>query len=125
MQIDPDTYGKYATKDKKGMTILHVKFLNALYGIMRMALLYYQRFVKDITLIVFKINQYDPCVANQIIEGDMLMIVWHVDDLEISHKCVDVVSKMIEWLKQSYKKIFLMDWERWLSFKVRSMTIWG
>ena len=37
---------------------------NALYGIMRAALLYYQLFVKDIKSIGFEINPYDPCVTN-------------------------------------------------------------
>ena len=36
----------------------------------------------------------------------MLTIIWHVDDLKISHKNPDVVSRMIEWLKENYQKIF-------------------
>ena len=40
VQIDPETYGEYITKDKKGVTVLYVKIINSLYGIMRAELLY-------------------------------------------------------------------------------------
>ena len=96
VEINPEVYAPYASKDLNGTTILYVKILNALYGIMCAALLYYQRFVKDITSIGLKLNKYDPCVANRLVNGEMLTVVWHVDDLKISHKDEAVVSRMIE-----------------------------
>ena len=50
----------------------------------------------------FKINPYDPCVANNIIGGKQLTVCWHVEDLKIS--CVDEneVKKMIHWLESEY-----------------------
>ena len=106
VEVDPERYGPYAFKDSKGVTILLVQILNALYGIMRAALLYYQKFVKDIKSIGFKLNPYDPCVANKLVKGKMLTIVWHVDDLKVSHFFEDVVTRMISWLKKCYEKIF-------------------
>ena len=35
----------------------------------------------------FRINPYDPCVANKSIGGNQLTVCWHVDNLKIS--CVD------------------------------------
>jgi hypothetical protein len=56
----------------KGELVLYVNFLNALYGIMKMALLYYESFVHDITAIGFKLNPYDLCVANKICIGNSI-----------------------------------------------------
>ena len=33
---------------------------------------------------VFKLNEYDKCIANKIIKGKKCNVIWHVDDLEIS-----------------------------------------
>jgi hypothetical protein len=58
----PEIYTK-----SKGETVLYVRLLNALYGIMKAALLYYQRFVTDLKSIGFEINPYVPCIANKIV----------------------------------------------------------
>ena len=34
----------------------------------------------------FKINPYDPCVLNKMVNGHQMTIYWHVDDLKVSHK---------------------------------------
>ena len=43
----------------------------------------------------FKINPYDPCVANKMIEGSLCVIAWCVDDNKISHKNPKVVDDII------------------------------
>ena len=48
---------------------------------------------------------YDPCVANKMIDGSQFTIVWHVDDLKLSHKNPHVVSKMINHLKKLYERL--------------------
>jgi hypothetical protein len=85
---------------------LYVRLLNALYGIMKAALLYYQRFVTDLKSIDFEINPYDPCIANKIVKGKQLTVVWHVDDLKVSHVSSNVVTKMADWLKSTYERLF-------------------
>ena len=87
-------------------TLLYVRLLNALYGIIKAALLFYKRFVKDLQSIGFVLNPYDPCVANKIVKGKQLTIVWHVDDLKVSHVLPSVVTKMAEWLKKTYQRLF-------------------
>lgn len=106
VKVAPKIYTKYVTVNAKGETILYVKLLNALYGIMKAALLFYLRFVKDLESIGFKLNPYDPCVANKTVDGSQLTIVWHVDDLKVSHKSSAVVTRMANWLKQTYKRLF-------------------
>ena len=37
--------------------------LKAMYGLLRSALLFYLKLVKDLTEFGFELNEYDPCVA--------------------------------------------------------------
>ena len=46
----------------------------------------------------FEINPYDPCVANKIIEGSQMTVMWNVNDLKISHKPLDVITGIIKWI---------------------------
>ena len=59
MKITPEVYGPYLTKDEKGHSFLYVKLLKALYGLMKVSLMFNQKLRKDI----------DPCVANKMIDG--------------------------------------------------------
>ena len=106
VKVAPEIYSKYVSVDSKGELVLYVHLLNVLYGIMKAALLYYECFVHDITAIGFKLNPYDPCVANKIVHGKQLTITWHVDDLKVSHKKYQVVSCMVKWLKAKYEQLF-------------------
>jgi hypothetical protein len=94
VKVAPKIYTKYVIINAKGETMLYVRLLNALYGIMRGALLYYQKFVKNLHTVGFEVNPYDPCVANKIVQGTQLIIIWHVDDLKVSHRKASVVTKM-------------------------------
>jgi hypothetical protein len=103
VEIAPDVYKPYVSKDKKGMKQLLVKCQNALYGTMVASLLYYRKFVKSLTDIDFVINPYDPCVANKKIEGEQMTICFHVDDCKLSLRRTKVVYTMIEYPVKSMK----------------------
>ena len=90
----PDIYKKYATVNRKGELVLYVEALNALYGIMKAALLLYIKFVENLKSIGFQLNPYDPCVANKIVDGAQLTVLWHVDNLKVSHIDEGVVMRM-------------------------------
>jgi hypothetical protein len=49
--IAPDVYGPYVSTNKIGQKILIVECLNAVYGTMVAAMLYYKKFVKSLTKI--------------------------------------------------------------------------
>ena len=53
----------------------------------------------------FKVNPYDPCVANKVINGKPMTIIWHVDDLKISHEDGWKITKIIKWLGKIYGDI--------------------
>ena len=71
--------------------MLYARALNAIYGIMKAALLFYQKFVGELMTIGFELNPYDPCVTNKTINGKLLTLVWHVDDIKESHVEAEVV----------------------------------
>jgi hypothetical protein len=50
----------------------------------------------------FKINPYDFCVANKTIDGKQCTVVWHVDDLKISHADAKVVTTILNLLDAKY-----------------------
>ena len=58
----------------------------ALYRMLRSTLLVYKNIVKDLEDYGFETNEYDPCVANKILNGYQMTVFWHMDDLKVSHK---------------------------------------
>ena len=83
-----------------------MRALNAIYGIMKAALIFYQKFVGDLMNIGLELNPYDPCVANKTINGKQLTLVWHVDDIKASHVEVEVGIHMAKWLRKTYERLF-------------------
>jgi hypothetical protein len=69
VKVAPDIYMKYVIVNTKGKTVMYVRLLNALYGIMKVTLLFYQCFVQDLMSIGFEISPYDPCIANKNVKG--------------------------------------------------------
>ena len=53
----------------------------------------------------FKVNKYDRCVANKIIDGKQCTICWYVDDTKISHVDEQVVSKVIREIEDRFGKM--------------------
>jgi hypothetical protein len=49
-----------------------------------------------------KINPYNFCVANKTINGKQCTIMWHVDDLKVSHLDPKVVTAVLEFLDARY-----------------------
>jgi hypothetical protein len=105
-EIVPEVYLPYVTTNNKGEKILIVQCLNALYGTMVASLLYYKKFVKSLKSHGFKLNPYDPCVANKVVDGSILTLCFHVDDCKILQKKEKVVDETIEWLRDEYEVIF-------------------
>ena len=106
LEIAPEVYSEYVTKDKRGNSELLVICLNALYGTMVAALLFYEKFTDSLKSKGFSMNPYDPCVWNKIVNGKQLTIVFHVDDCKLSHVDSKVLDDTIEWLRRDYESIF-------------------
>jgi hypothetical protein len=104
VQLDPKLYRKYLIISPNGRPILYVELKKALYGTLRAALLFWRMLSAQLQEWGFVINPYDWCVANKLIDGNQCTIVWHVDDLKISHVNPDVVSSVINDLNQVFGK---------------------
>ena len=72
--------------------MLYVCLYKALYGMLRAALLFYKRLRSDLEDRGFVVNPYDPCVANNMVDGLQITVCWHVDDLKISHRDEEMVN---------------------------------
>ena len=52
---------------------------------------------------VFKVNPYDPCVANVLVNGAQCTVYWHVANLKVSHVDEAVVAVFLLKLVDLYK----------------------
>jgi hypothetical protein len=76
IQMAPQVYQRYVTVNKKGLPVLYVKLPNALYGLMRASLLFYRKLCKELGQYVYKMNPYNPCVANIMMAcGNQLIVI--------------------------------------------------
>ncbi len=73
-KMDLKLYRKYLV-NKKGKKVLYLlRLQKALYGMMKSALLLYQKLVLELKSMGFVINPYDPCIANKIGDGHQLTL---------------------------------------------------
>ena len=66
VDISPEIYGPYITYEN-GKAVLYLELLKELYVMSIASLLFHPKLRKDIESIDFKLNPYDPCVANKMI----------------------------------------------------------
>ena len=52
----------------------------------------------------FKVNPYNPCVANKMVNGEQMTVTWHVDNLRVSHKDGAEIRKFADYLRATYGK---------------------
>jgi hypothetical protein len=81
---------------EKGRSVLYLRLQKALYGMMKSALLFYRKLVLELKKMGFEINPYDPCVANNTVNGMQMTIRWHVDDLMMSHVSCAKIMKIVQ-----------------------------
>ena len=72
---------------------------------LKSALLFYKKLKNDLESNGFWVNPYDPCVANKQINGHQMAIVWHMDNLKVSHKDPWEVTKMAIFLSKIYDNV--------------------
>jgi Reverse transcriptase (RNA-dependent DNA polymerase) len=102
-QVESKIYCKFVLNDR-GKEALYVKLKKALYRTMRAGLLFWRKLTHKTKKMGIKINPYNECVANKIIDESACTIVWHVDDLKISHREAKIISEIISQLKAIFGK---------------------
>ncbi len=95
---------------RKGTTILYLKLQKALHGLLRSALLFYNKPVVDLESDGFVLNPCDLCMANKVVEGKQMTVCWHVGDLKVSHCDPVQVTIFGEWLSEKYGMAVATHW---------------
>jgi hypothetical protein len=83
-KVDPALYAKYLAMEN-GKQVLYVQLQKALYGTLSAAMLFWKDLSGLLVSEGFKANPYDSCVVNKMMDGKQCTVLWHVDDLKISH----------------------------------------
>ena len=95
LEIDEEMYLPYVTWEGN-QKVMYEQLLKALYGMVKAANLFWERLTEHLVEHWgFTINLNDSCVANKIIKGHQCTVVWHVDDLKISHQMEEVVNELV------------------------------
>lgn len=103
LEIDEEMYAPYVTYEK-GEKVLYVELLKALYGTLHAACLFWEKLSGKLVEWGFEINLYGRCVANKVVNGKMLTVVWHMDDLIISHVDKAIVDKFVADMEEKFGK---------------------
>ena len=85
LEIDENKYIDFIICCRKEK-FLYAKILKILYSIMPIAsILYCKKFRKDIEVIWHEINLYNMHTASKIANSKQHVLIWHADDIKISH----------------------------------------
>ena len=103
LELDPK-YEEFVVFER-GQKVLYVHILRAIYGMLQSGLLYYKKFRAAIEGRGYVVNDYDPCVANKMINGKQHTLSWHVDDLKGSHVDPKVNDEFGGWLQKEFGQI--------------------
>lgn len=101
VMADPKLYQK-CVRIENSKPLLYAKLRKALYGTLKVALLFWKLLSKTLQQWGFIVNPYDSCVVNKQINGSQCTILWHVDDLKISHREPNVVTSVIKRLNDEF-----------------------
>ena len=102
LHINNDMYKDYIVTEK-GKKVMYMELLKALYGTLHAAWLFWQKLSKQlIDGWGFTPNKYNDCVVNKTINGHQMTVVWHVDDLKVSHVDGKEVDKLIMQMEETF-----------------------
>ena len=94
-------YKNFIVKEHR-KDVLYLRLRTALYGIIQTALLWYETFSTCLRANGFKLNPYNLCIANKILNVKQCTICWNVDDSKISHEDSKVMSEVIRVMHKRF-----------------------
>ena len=77
-----------------------------LYGTLSAAMLFWKDLSGHLASEGFTANPYDSCVMNKTVNDKQCTVLWHVDDLKISHVDGNVNEDVLAGLNRRYGKVF-------------------
>ena len=121
-RVDSMKYSKFITT-KNGKEVIYVWLAKALYGMLQAAYLFWKDLSGYLIKQGFELNPYDNCMANKQIDGLQCTVLWHVDDMKISHMKDAVLDDMITDLNEWYGKITPLTVTQGLIHEYLGMTL--
>ena len=101
IKVDP-SYQSFVCHER-GQRVIYTCLNKALYGTLQAAMLFWKELTKFVTTdLGFTINPYDSCVANKIIDGKQCTILWHVDDIRMSHVIQGVLESIMKQIEARF-----------------------
>jgi hypothetical protein len=122
-QIDPKLYRKYIITRPNRKKVLYAETLKAMYDTLNAALLFWTKLSTSLAKMGFIVNPYDCCVMNEQINDKQCTILWHVDDIKVSHMDPDVVAMVLAMVNEEYGKESLLTVTRGAMHDYLKMTI--
>ena len=104
-KIDPGLYEKYMVREPGKKPAIYMVLNKALYGTLQAALLFWKDLSGALQEWGYTINPYDRCVANKIVNGHQHTVLWHVDDLKLSHVESAVNTELLQKIDDRYGKV--------------------
>jgi len=102
--------------------MLYVQLKKALYGTLQAELIFWKLLSNTLQEWDFKINKYDRCVTNKMINGKQCTIIWPVNELKISLKKA-VVDEVLKKLSEKFGKEIPLTSARGNVLEYLSMSI--
>jgi hypothetical protein len=102
-KVDSKLYTTYLGTER-GQPVLYVQLQKALYGTLTAAMLFWKDLSAHLSDEGFVANPYDCCVMNRTVGGKQQTVLWHVDDLKISHVDGAVNEQLLNKLNEWYGK---------------------
>ena len=103
IDCDPALYVPFS-QHEQGELVLYVQLMKRLYGCLQAAIQFWKKLSSQLVEWGFTTNPYDCCVANKMVEGHQLTIMWHVDDLKMSHMSSWVLDKLLGQLNLVFRQ---------------------
>ena len=91
--------------NRKGVKVLYVRVIRALYGCIESALQWYELFKETLEKEGYKLNPYDMCIANKLENGKQITIAWYVDDCICTHEDQKVLDNVADMLQRHFGKM--------------------
>ena len=79
-----------------------IRFINAVYGTLLGAIIFYNKLSKHLTDHGFVQNEYNMCTFNKMVNGEQVTVQFHIDDLKVSHKDQAVLDDFLDDLRSEF-----------------------
>ena len=122
VESDPNKWKKHL-RNENGKYVIYVICKKAIYGTMNAALLAYKKLAKLFRSWDFKMNPYDACVWNKMVNDKQFTILFHIDDLMLGHLCPNIVTFYIQKLQKEYGSLANLTVTRGRLHEFLGMTI--